>query len=60
MNAPLLNNYGRDRYTYKAELYDASHQYWYRNEARLAHGYPGTAWLQLGLVYAAGLYTAKE
>ena len=60
MNAPLLNTYGRDRYTYKAELYDSAHQYWYHYEARIAHGYPGTAWLQLGLVYAAGLYTAKE
>ena len=29
-------------------------------EAYDSHGYPATAWLQLGLVYAAGLYTAKE
>ena len=27
---------------------------------RYAHGFPFTAWLQLGLVYAVGLYTAKE
>ena len=44
-NKDLLANYGRDRYTYKAELYDASHQYWAANEARFAHGYPATAWL---------------
>ena len=59
-NKDLLSKYGRDNYTYNAELYDASHRYWYQNEARFAHGYPGTAWLQLGLLYGVGLYTAKE
>ena len=59
-NQGLIKNFGRDRFTYKAELTDNSHQYWFNNEARFAHGYPGTAWLQLGLLYAVGLYTAKE
>ena len=59
-NKDLLKGYGRDRYTYKAETYNAAHQYWHKNEARFAHGYPGTAWLQLALLYGAGLYTAKE
>ena len=60
LNAPLLDNYGRDRFTYKAELTDASHRFWAENEARFAHGYPATAWIQLGLLYAAGMYTAQE
>ena len=34
--------------------------YWHKQEARLAHGYPATAWLQLGLLYGVGVYTARE
>ena len=30
------------------------------NEARFAHGYPFTAWFQLGLLYFTGVYTARE
>ena len=30
------------------------------NEARYAHGYPFTAWFQLGLLYFMGIYTARE
>ena len=26
----------------------------------MAHGYPATSWLQLGLLYGTGLYTAKQ
>ena len=59
-NQALLSGYGRDTFTYKAELYEHSHAYWAQNEARFAHGYPGTAWLQLALLYGVGLYTAKE
>ena len=60
MNQGLLKGYGRDRFTYKAELTDASHQYWNEFEGRLAHGYPATAWLQLALLYGVGAYTAQE
>ena len=59
-NKELLANYGRDEYSYKVELFDHAHDYWAKNEAKFAHGYPVTAWLQMGLVYTAGLYTAKE
>ena len=55
-----MKSYGRDRFTYKAENTDAAHNYWYQHEARHAHGYPYTAWLQAGLVYAIGVYTARE
>jgi hypothetical protein len=34
--------------------------YWAKNEAKMSHGYPYTAWLQLGLLYFVGLHTAKE
>ena len=34
--------------------------YWKYHEGRVAHGYPYTAWMQLGLLYAAGVYTARE
>ena len=59
-NQSLLQGYGRDAFTYKAELHEHAHCYWAQNEARYAHGYPMTAWLQLGLLYGVGLYTAKE
>lgn len=57
---PWLKNYGRDRFTFNPEMPFTTAVRLYRDEASHAHGYPLTAWLQLGLVYAAGLYTAKE
>jgi predicted ABC-type ATPase len=57
---PWLANYGRDRLTYNPETTFSSASFLARNEASQSHGYPVTAWLQLGLVYACGLYTAKE
>jgi hypothetical protein len=57
---PWLANYGRDRLTYSAETPYSSANFLARNEGSQSHGYPLTAWLQLGLVYACGLYTAKE
>ena len=60
LNQPLLKNYGRDKFTYKPELTNRAHEYWNKNEARYAHGYPATAWFQLSLLYAVGAYTAQE
>jgi hypothetical protein len=57
---PWLKNYGKDRLTFSPETPYSSAVYHAQHEAAKAHGYPGTAWLQLGLVYAVGLYTAKE
>jgi hypothetical protein len=57
---PWLRNYGRDRYTFTPEMTYTSAAYFSKHEAPFAHGYPATAWIQLALVYAAGLYTAKE
>ena len=59
-NPDLCKNFGKDKFSYKAELHPLNAEYWAFNEARLAHGYPYTAWLQLGLLYAVGLHTAKE
>ena len=59
-NENLTKNFGRDRFSYTAELHGLNAEYWAYNEARIAHGYPCTAWLQLGLLYAVGLHTAKE
>ena len=55
-----MKDFGRDNLNYKPELYSKNAVYWAQNEARLAHGYPGTAWLQVALLYGVGLYTAKE
>ena len=57
---PWLKNYGHDRYTYHTELYEVNNNYWYKNEAKLSHGYPLTLYLQAGIIYGCGLYTAKE
>ena len=57
---PWLKNYGRDRFTFTPENHHSSAAFFARNEASLSHGYPVTAWFQLGLIYACGLYTAKE
>lgn len=57
---PWLRNYGRDKFTFSPEMPYTSAAYYTKYEAPIAHGYPFTAWFQLALVYAAGLYTAKE
>ena len=60
LNKDLLDNFTRDPLHYKPELGNTSADYWYKNEARIAHGYPATSWLQIGLLYGTGLYTAKQ
>ena len=60
LNAPMLKNYNRDPLHYKPEVGNASADYWHKNEAKIAHGYPATSWLQIGLLYGTGLYTAKQ
>jgi hypothetical protein len=57
---PFLENYGRDRYTYKPEMTYTSAVHYARTEASQSHGYPKTAYLQVGIAYLAGLYTARE
>ena len=59
-NADFLRGYGRDPFTFKVENYQLENEYWRFNEAGNSHGYPATAWLQLGLLYACGIYTAQE
>ena len=59
-NKDLVKNFGRDRFTYNAEITELAAIRDYENEAKYSHGYPATAWLQLGLLYACGIYTAQE
>ena len=59
-NSHLLRGMGRDKFTYDPEPMYMRNQYLRYNEAKHAHGYPGTAWLQLALVYGCGIYTATE
>ena len=46
--------------SYKPEISFENADYWEKNEGHMAHGYPGTSWLQIGLLYGTGLYTAKQ
>ena len=59
-NQALIGNFGRDRSTYRPENHYPNAEFWAKHEARMAHGYPYTAWLQLALLYGAGIYTAQE
>ena len=60
LNQHLVGRFMHDPLNYKPETSYSNADYWDKNEARLAHGYPYTAWLQLGIYYGAGLYTAKQ
>ncbi len=59
-NKKLLQNFGNDSLTYKAETTGQASIYWAQNEAKISHGYPATFWLQFGLLYATGVYTARQ
>ena len=59
-NPQLTKHFGQDRHSYESESLGLSNEYWTRMEPAVAHGYPATAWLQLGLLYGVGLYTAQE
>ena len=60
INKDLLSKNKYSKFSYNPDLPHKAHMYHKVYEAKEAHGYPGTAWLQLGLLYACGLYTAKE
>ena len=60
MNKTYLDKFPRNKFNYNPELESKAIRYWTRNEAKEAHGYPFTAWLQLGLLYGCGVYTARE
>ena len=59
-NPELVGTYGFNSFSYEPELYGLSNEYWRHNEAGLAHGYPCTSWLQLGIIYGCGVFTARE
>ena len=58
-NKSWLKNHGEGS-DYRAENYALPAVYWNQAEGRISHGYPYTAWLQLGLLYGIGVYTARE
>ena len=57
---PWLKNYGYDQYTYRPEQTFLTTARYAESESRITHGYPFTSWLQLAILYAVGLYTARE
>jgi hypothetical protein len=59
-NAELCAMHGRDALTYTVEQNMMSATYWDKYESPISHGYPYTSWLQLGLMYGCGIYTAQE
>ena len=59
-NSELCAMHGRDSLTYTVEQNMMSATYWDKYEAPISHGYPYTSWLQLGLMYGCGIYTAQE
>ena len=59
-NKGLLAQHETGHFNYQPETVYKAARYHAAHEGREAHGYPATAYLQLGLLYACGLYTAKE
>ena len=59
-NPFLKTSFGRDQYTFKPETLALRNLHLSRTEASFSHGYPVTAWLQLGLCYGCAVYTAQE
>ena len=59
-NKDLCDGFGKDRYSFKPELGSSTMKFYRFYEAPMSHGYPATAYLQLAIVYACGLYTARE
>mmetsp|Transcript_27072 Transcript_27072/g.26131 ORF Transcript_27072/g.26131 Transcript_27072/m.26131 type:complete len:97 (+) Transcript_27072:106-396(+) len=49
-----------DRFTHHVEETATTLDEFRAREGKMAHGYPFTGWMQLGLLYYVGLYTAKE
>ena len=44
-NKDLCDNFGRDRFSFKPEMYAKTNQYWRFYEGPFSHGYPATAYL---------------
>ena len=59
-NQDLLQNYGRDAFTFNPEKRVLDNLFYRHTEKAWSHGYPATSWLQLGIMYGCGLYTAKH
>ena len=60
LNPELCNNYGRDPLTFKPETTMINNERLRQLEGPMSHGFPGTFWLQAGIAYGCGVYTAKQ
>ena len=58
-NKEMCENYGKDTQTSNFEKDAHFTDYYLRNEAALAHGYPLTLYLQGGIFYLTAYYTAR-
>ena len=58
----LLKHYGRDRFTvrWNGDNVAAANAHYKKYEGWMSHGYPATYWLQFGLIYGVGVYTATQ
>ena len=59
-NKEMMDGFGRDPFGYDPENRMTQNMYWKQMEGPVSHGYPQTAWLQIGLVYGCGIYTAHN
>lgn len=59
-NADICDRYGRDPLSFDCETLQVNNLYQFHNEGPHSHGYPYTFWMQLGLIYTCGIYTAQQ
>ena len=59
-NPSLTKNFGYNSWSYEPENNRYWMKYYRANEARMAHGYPYTGFLQAGIFLGCALYTAKK
>ena len=59
-NPSMCDNYGMDPWSYNGEHNHHWISHYYRNESKMAHGYPMTYFLQAGIIYGLAFYTARE
>ena len=59
-NKDLFDSFGREPLSFQVENEYGAERWADWNEAPLSHGYPTTQYFQLAIIYACGLYTARE
>ena len=59
-NPSLCEDYGKNAWSYTTERDDVWFPYHFETEARYAHGYPYTTYLQAGIFFGTAYYTARQ